>query len=72
MNWFYWDTAWSLVFGTIAFMTIAGHPDSVVLAYHPTKPAPRRRRLPDLRNYLAILLASALSALRRRGRAPKI
>ena len=71
MNWFYWDTAWSLVFGTIAFMTIAGHPDSVVLAYHPTDQAPSGRRLPNLRSYVAILLASALSALRR-NRAPKI
>jgi hypothetical protein len=27
MNWFYWNTAWSLFFSLIAFMTITGNPD---------------------------------------------
>jgi hypothetical protein len=69
MNWFYWDTGWSLVFGTIAFMTIAGHPDSVVVAYHTPDRLPARR-LPNLRSYLATLMASARSALRPRDHAP--
>jgi hypothetical protein len=28
MFWFYWDTAWSLFFGAIMFMTIVAHPDA--------------------------------------------
>jgi hypothetical protein len=26
MNWFYWDTAWSLFFSLVCFMTITHHP----------------------------------------------
>jgi hypothetical protein len=70
MNWFYWDTGWSLVFGTLAFMTIVSHPDAVVIAYHPVDQAPIARRGPDLLIYLAYLLTSAITALRRH--APKI
>ena len=67
MNWFFWDTAWSLVFGTIAFMTIVGHPDTVVVAYHATdRPPIAAGRLPHLRILMATLLAAALAALRRR------
>jgi hypothetical protein len=28
MFWFYWDTAWSIVFGGIWFATIVAHPDA--------------------------------------------
>ena len=28
MNWFYWDTAWSLFFSLVWFMTITSHPDA--------------------------------------------
>jgi hypothetical protein len=66
MNWFFWDTAWSLVFGTIAFMTIVGHPDTVVVAYHATDRPPIAGRLPHLRIVMATLLAAAFAALRRR------
>ena len=44
MNWFYWDTFWSLVGSLIWFMTIVSHPDSVVVGRHPAKPAARQRR----------------------------
>lgn len=27
MNWIYWDTFWSLLFGTAAFLTITNSPD---------------------------------------------
>lgn len=30
MNWFAWDTAWSLIFATIWFMTITAHPDAEI------------------------------------------
>jgi hypothetical protein len=30
MNWFYWDTAWSLVFSLIWFMTITHNPDAQI------------------------------------------
>ena len=69
MNWFYWDTGWSLVFGTIAFMTIVGHPDTVVVAYHATDRAPIARRLPGLRVWMATSVAAALAAFRRRNHA---
>ncbi len=59
MNWLYWDTGWSLIFGTIAFMTIATHPDSIVVAVHPTPPA----RMGKAWFYLAMLCASALATL---------
>jgi hypothetical protein len=26
MNWIYWDTFWSLLFGTVAFLTITNNP----------------------------------------------
>jgi hypothetical protein len=68
MNWFYWDTAWSLVFGTVAFMTIVGHPDTVVVAYHATDRAPIAGRLPRM----ATLLAAALAAFRRKNHARDI
>ena len=32
MNWFYWDTFWSLAGSLVWFMTIVSHPDSVVAA----------------------------------------
>ena len=63
MNWFYWDTAWSLVFATIAFMTIVSHPDSVVVASHANNPASVAKRIPKLTIFLAIVMASALAAL---------
>ena len=28
MNWIYWDTAWSLFFSLVWFMTITHHPDA--------------------------------------------
>jgi hypothetical protein len=57
MNWFYWDIGWSLVFGTIAFMTIANHPDSIVVGSQPVDPA----RIGKWRRKLAIYLAVFLS-----------
>lgn len=42
MNWVYWNTFWSLVVSSIWFMTIASHPDSVVVDRHPPKPSERR------------------------------
>ncbi len=34
MNWFYWDTAWSLFFSVIWFMTIANNPDARIADAH--------------------------------------
>ena len=62
MNWFCWDTGWSLVFWTIAFMTIAGHPDSVVVPSHPADPARIGKHWPNLAIYLTIFMAAALAA----------
>jgi hypothetical protein len=61
MNWFYWDTVWSMFFATIAFMTIVSHPDSVVVASHTADAAAVAKRLPKSAIFLAILLASALA-----------
>jgi hypothetical protein len=30
MDWFIWDTAWSLFFSLIWFMTIVSHPDAEI------------------------------------------
>ena len=56
MNWFYWDTGWSFVFGTIAFMTIVGHPDAVVVAYHPGDRAPIAQRFIAFSRWIESLL----------------
>lgn len=34
MNWFYWDTAWSLFFSLVWFMTITNHPDARIADAH--------------------------------------
>jgi hypothetical protein len=34
MNWFYWDTAWSLFFSLVWFMTITSHPDARIADAH--------------------------------------
>jgi hypothetical protein len=34
MNWFYWDTAWSLFFSVIWFMTITHNPDAQIADAH--------------------------------------
>ncbi len=34
MNWFYWDTAWSLFFSLVWFMTITHHPDARISDAH--------------------------------------
>src|ERR1700730_14963748 len=34
MNWFYWDTAWSLFFSVIWFMTITNNPDARISDAH--------------------------------------
>lgn len=34
MSWFYWDTAWSLFFSLIWFMTITSHPDARIADAH--------------------------------------
>jgi hypothetical protein len=34
MNWFYWDTAWSLFFSLVWFMTIAQNPDARIADAH--------------------------------------
>ncbi len=34
MNWFYWDTAWSLFFSLIWFMTITHNPDARIADAH--------------------------------------
>jgi hypothetical protein len=34
MNWFYWDTAWSLFFSVIWFMTITHNPDARIADAH--------------------------------------
>jgi hypothetical protein len=34
MNWFYWDTAWSLFFSLIWFMTITRNPDARITDAH--------------------------------------
>jgi hypothetical protein len=31
MNWFYWDTAWSLFFSLVWFMTIMNHPGADIV-----------------------------------------
>jgi len=33
MNWFYWNTAWSLFFSLVWFMTITHNPDAQI-SYH--------------------------------------
>jgi hypothetical protein len=63
MNWFYWDTVWSRFFATIAFMTIVGHPEAVVVASHTADPAAVAKRLLKPAIFLSILLAFALAAL---------
>ncbi|WP_246801765.1 hypothetical protein [Bradyrhizobium genosp. L] len=30
MNWFYWNTAWSLFFSFVCFMTITRHPEAQI------------------------------------------
>lgn len=30
MNWFYWNTAWSLFFSLVCFMTIMRYPDAQI------------------------------------------
>jgi hypothetical protein len=72
MNWFYWDTGWSLVFGTMAFMTVVSHPDSVVVDYHATDQGRIGKGLPNLRILMATVANSALTAYRRRNHAPDI
>jgi len=34
MNWFYWNTAWSLFFSLIWFMTITHNPDAQIADAH--------------------------------------
>jgi hypothetical protein len=34
MNWFYWDTAWSLFFSLVWFMTITHNPDAQIADVH--------------------------------------
>jgi hypothetical protein len=34
MNWFYWNTAWSLFFSLVWFMTIAHNPDAQISDAH--------------------------------------
>ena len=34
MNWFYWDTAWSLFFSLVWFMTITHDPDAQIRDAH--------------------------------------
>jgi hypothetical protein len=34
MNWVYWDTAWSLFFSLVWFMTITHHPDAQISDAH--------------------------------------
>jgi hypothetical protein len=34
MDWFYWDTAWSLFFSVIWFMTITRYPDARIADAH--------------------------------------
>jgi hypothetical protein len=34
MNWIYWDTAWSLFFSLIWFMTITSHPEARIADAH--------------------------------------
>jgi hypothetical protein len=34
MNWFYWNTAWSLFFSLVWFMTITHHPDAQIADAH--------------------------------------
>jgi hypothetical protein len=34
MNWFYWNTAWSLFFSLIWFMTITHNPDAQISDAH--------------------------------------
>jgi hypothetical protein len=34
MNWFYWDTAWSLFFSLVWFMTITQNPDARIADAH--------------------------------------
>ena len=34
MNWIYWDTAWSLFFSLVWFMTITSHPEARIADAH--------------------------------------
>ena len=34
MNWFYWNTAWSLFFSLVWFMTITHNPDARIAHAH--------------------------------------
>jgi len=34
MNWIYWDTAWSLFFSLVWFMTITNNPDAQIADAH--------------------------------------
>jgi hypothetical protein len=34
MNWFYWNTAWSLFFSLVCFMTITHDPDAEISDAH--------------------------------------
>jgi hypothetical protein len=34
MNWFYWNTAWSLFFSLVWFMTIMHNPDAQIADAH--------------------------------------
>ena len=34
MNWFYWNTAWSLFFSLVWFMTITHNPDTRIADAH--------------------------------------
>jgi hypothetical protein len=34
MNWFYWNTAWSLFFSLVWFMTITHNPDAPIADAH--------------------------------------
>jgi hypothetical protein len=34
MNWFYWNTAWSLFFSLVWFMTITHNPDAQIADAH--------------------------------------
>ncbi|NEU94591.1 hypothetical protein FNJ47_01780 [Bradyrhizobium sp. UFLA 03-164] len=34
MNWFYWNTAWSLFFSLVWFMTITHNPDARIADAH--------------------------------------
>jgi hypothetical protein len=34
MNWIYWDTAWSLFFSLVWFMTITNNPDARIADAH--------------------------------------